>query len=223
MSPFSDPRHGSADDVTPLTAAGAPYPADHYPARAVIDLGAIRSNVEALASRAGTAQVMAVVKADAYGHGLLPSARAALAGGATWLGTAQVSEALALRAAGIGPDQARILTWLYAPGAPLRALVEAEIDVSVASLWAVEEVADAARAAGRPARVHLKIDTGLGRNGIMPDQLPAALDAALRAESEGVLSVVGIWSHFAFADEPEHPTVLHQVEVFDEAVRTAEG
>lgn len=223
VSPFSDPRHGSADDVTPLTAAGAPRPADYFPARAVIDLGAIRSNVEALASRASTAQVMAVVKADAYGHGLLPSARAALAGGATWLGTAQVSEALALRAAGVRPDQARILTWLYAPGAPLQALVEAEIDVSVASVWALQELAEAARAAGRPARAHLKIDTGLGRNGIMPDQLPAALDAALRAEAEGVLSVVGIWSHFAFADEPEHPTVLRQVEVFDDAVRTAES
>ncbi|WP_354510335.1 alanine racemase [Oerskovia enterophila] len=188
----------------------------------MIDLGAIRSNVESLARHAGTAQVMAVVKADAYGHGLLPSARAALAGGATWLGTAQVSEALALRAAGIGPDQARVLTWLYAPGAPLRALVEAEIDVSVAAPWALDEVAAAARAAGRPARVHLKIDTGLGRNGIVPDQLPAVLDAALRAESEGVLRVVGIWSHFAFADEPEHPTVLHQADVFNAAVRTTE-
>ncbi|WP_321575275.1 alanine racemase [Oerskovia douganii] len=189
----------------------------------MIDLGAIRSNVESLADHAGSAQVMAVVKADAYGHGLLPSARAALAGGATWLGTAQVSEALALRAAGIGPEQARILTWLYAPGAPLRALVEADVDVSVASPWAIEEAAAAARAAGRPARVHLKVDTGLGRNGILPDQLPAALDAALRAEAEGVLRVVGVWSHFAFADEPDHPTVRRQAEVFDEAVRTSEA
>ncbi|MHA7132223.1 alanine racemase [Oerskovia turbata] len=187
-----------------------------------MDLGAIRANVESLRRHAGPAQVLAVVKADAYGHGLLPSARAALAGGATWLGTAQVSEALALRAAGIGPDRARILTWLYAPGAPLRALVEADIDVSVASLWAIEELSAAARAAGRPARVHLKVDTGLGRNGIVPEQLPTALDAALRAEAEGVLRVVGIWSHFAFADEPDHPTVLRQVEVFDDAVRTAE-
>lgn len=224
VSPFSDPPHGSTGDTTPTPSATGPVPpADYYPARAVIDLGAIRSNVESLARHAGTAQVMAVVKADAYGHGLLPSARAALAGGATWLGTAQISEALALRAAGIGPDQARVLTWLYAPGAPLRALVEAEIDVSVAAPWALDEVAAAARAAGRPARVHLKIDTGLGRNGIVPEQLPVVLDAALRAESEGVLRVVGIWSHFAFADEPEHPTVLHQADVFDAAVRTTEA
>ncbi|WP_171905436.1 alanine racemase, partial [Cellulosimicrobium cellulans] len=74
-----------------------------YPARAVVDLAAIRDNVRALAGHAPTAQVMAVVKADAYGHGLVPSALAALAGGATWLGTAQPSEALALRAAGVGP------------------------------------------------------------------------------------------------------------------------
>ena len=229
VSPFSDPTHGPADDVTaaqpaaPSRSAAPAHPADYYPARAVVDLGAIRSNVEALAARASTAQVMAVVKADAYGHGLVPSARAALDGGATWLGTAQASEALALRAAGIGPDRARVLTWLYGPGAPLQALVEADVDVSVAAPWALEEVAAAARSAGRPARVHLKIDTGLGRNGIVPDQLPAVLDAARRAESEGVLRVVGIWSHFAFADEPEHPTVLHQAEVFDDAVRTTEA
>ncbi|MBU4215194.1 MAG: alanine racemase, partial [Actinobacteria bacterium] len=87
-----------------------------YPARATVDLSAIRRNVAVLAERAGPAQVMGVVKADAYGHGLVPAARAALAGGATWLGVAQTAEALALRAAGI--TEPRLLTWLYAPGAP---------------------------------------------------------------------------------------------------------
>ncbi|WP_449386586.1 alanine racemase [Cellulomonas soli] len=191
-----------------------------YPARAVVDLTAIRDNVRSLASHAPTAQVMAVVKADAYGHGLVPSARAALTGGATWLGTAQVSEALELRRAGV--LDARVLTWLYAPGAPLREAVDADVDVSVAAGWALEEVVAAARAAGRTARVHLKVDTGLGRNGLTPDQLVELLAPALRAEAEGAVQVVGLWSHLAFADEPEHATVRAQAQVFADAVRTVE-
>jgi alanine racemase len=191
-----------------------------FPARAVVDLAAIRGNVRALAAHARTAQVMAVVKADAYGHGLLPAARAALEGGAMWLGTAQIGEALALRAAGF---DARVLTWLYAPGAPLEQAVAADIDVSVAAPWALDEVADGARRAGRTARVHLKVDTGLGRNGVTPDRLAELLDAALRLQAEGVLDVVGLWSHFAFADEPRHPTVLAQAEVFADDVALAES
>ncbi len=191
-----------------------------FPARAVVDLAAIRGNVRALAAHARNAQVMAVVKADAYGHGLVPAARAALEGGATWLGTAQIGEALALRAAGL---DARVLTWLYAPGAPLEQVVAADVDVSVAAPWALDEVADGARRAGRTARVHVKVDTGLGRNGVTPDRLEALLGAALRLQAEGVIDVVGIWSHFAFADEPTHPTVLAQAEVFAGAIALAES
>jgi alanine racemase len=203
-------------------AAGGPDPR-RYPARAVVDLAAIRDNVRALAGHAPTAQVMAVVKADAYGHGLVPSALAALAGGATWLGVAQPSEALALRAAGVGPERARLLTWLYAPGAPLGELVEADVDVSVAAPWALDEVVAGARAAGRTARVHVKVDTGLGRNGIMPGELPGVLDAAARAAAEGLVRVVGLWSHLACADEPGHPSVAAQADVLDDAVRLAEA
>ncbi|NMR18919.1 alanine racemase [Cellulomonas fimi] len=190
-----------------------------YPARAVVDLAALASNVRALAAHAPTAQVMAVVKADGYGHGLLPAARAALAGGATWLGAAQADEALALRAAGIG---GRVLTWLYAPGAPLRQLVEADVDVSVAAPWALDAVVAAARESGRTARVHLKVDTGLGRNGMLPSVYRDVLDAALRAQAEGAIAVVGVWSHLAFADEPQHPTVVEQAQVFADAVAHAE-
>ena len=196
----------------------------YYPARALVDLAAIRSNVRALASHAApsvdrTAQVMAVVKADAYGHGLLPSARAAVQGGATWLGTAQIAEALALRAGGL---TGRILTWLYAPGAPLGDLLDADIDVSVAAPWALDEVIAAAQERGRVARVHVKVDTGLGRNGLLPEALPAFLADAVAAQSAGLVEVVGIWSHLAFADDPTHPTVLAQADVFDAAVRLAE-
>ncbi len=114
-----------------------------------------------------------------------------------------------------------MLTWLYPPGAPLRELVEADVDVSLAARWAVDEVVAAARAAGRTARVHLAVDTGLGRNGIMPADLPDVLDAVARAEAEGAVRVVGMWSHLAFADEPGHPTVVAQADVLDEAVREA--
>ena len=189
-------------------------------ARVVVDLAAIRDNVRSLVSHARTAQVMAVVKADAYGHGLVPAARAAVQGGATWLGTAQVHEALELRRAGLG---GRILTWLYAPDAPLDAVLEADVDVSVAAPWALAAVRAAARRTGRTARVHLKVDTGLGRNGLTPAQLPELLGSVLAAEAEGTVDVVGVWSHFAFADEPTHPTVLAQATVFREMVALVES
>ncbi|WP_125773661.1 alanine racemase [Antribacter gilvus] len=208
--------------TTHLSDGTAAFPAD-YPARAVIDLAAIRDNVVALREAAPTAALMAVVKADAYGHGLVPSAWAALAGGATWLGTAQVAEALQLRAEGVGPAAARILTWLYAPGAPFEQLVTADVDVAVGAAWALDEVAAGARAAGRPARVHLKVDTGLGRNGIMPADLPAALARAGALQAEGVVQVVGVMSHFAVADEPAHPTVLAQAAAFDGIVKEVEA
>lgn len=191
-----------------------------FPARVVVDLGAVRQNVRSLAAHAPTAQVMTVVKADAYGHGLVPCALAALEGGATWLGTAQVSEALHLRRAGV--TGARVLTWLYAPGAPLREAVEADVDVSVAAPWALEELVAAARAAGRTARVHLKVDTGLSRNGLVPAQLGDVLAAALAAQAEGVLEVVGVWSHLAYADDPGHPSVRAQAVVFADAVAAVE-
>ncbi|MCU1432571.1 MAG: alanine racemase [Actinotalea sp.] len=190
-----------------------------FPARAVVDLAAISANVAALREHAGSAQVMAVVKADGYGHGLVPSARAALAGGATWLGAAQVGEAIALRAAGVG---GRVLTWLYAPGAPLAEALAADVDVSVAGATSLDEVLGAARASGRTARVHIKVDTGLGRNGVLPAELEDLLRTALAAEAEGLVAVVGIWSHLAWADAPAHPTVLAQADVFAEAVALAE-
>ena len=191
-----------------------------YPARALVDLAAVRGNVAALAERSGPAEVMAVVKADGYGHGLVPAARAALAGGATWLGTAQLDEALALRA---GDLDARVLTWLYAPGADFAAALAADVDLSVGAAWTLVEVLDAARTTGRTARLHLKVDTGLGRNGVLPAELGPLLDVALTAEAEGLCRVVGLWSHLAFADDPGHPTVKAQAVVFADAVAAVEA
>ncbi|WP_199422719.1 alanine racemase [Actinotalea solisilvae] len=190
-----------------------------FPARAVVDLAAVRANVAALRATARSAEVLAVVKADAYGHGLVPSARAALEGGATWLGVAQLEEAFALRDAGV---DAPVLAWLYAPGAPLDRALTARVDLSVSAGWALLEVLDAARATGVTARVHVKVDTGLGRGGVMPRELESLLDAALAAQAEGLVDVVGLWSHLAWADAPDHPTVLAQAAVFDDAVALAE-
>ena len=191
----------------------------YYPARAVIDHAAIRANVERLRAAAGRAEVMVVVKADAYGHGGVPVARTALAAGATWLGVAQLGEALALRAAGI---DAPLLTWLYAPGAPLAAAVAAEIDISASAPWALDELAAAARAAGRPARVHLKVDTGMARGGARPEAWEGLVAHAARLAAEGTVDIVGVWSHLARGDEPDQPTTDRQVEVFTAALAVAE-
>lgn len=190
-----------------------------YPARALINLAAIQRNVGALRERAG-APVMAVVKADAYGHGLVPSARAALAGGATWLGVAQLSEALDLRAAGV---DAPLLTWMYAPGAPLARALEAGIDLSVGAPWALAEVRAAVAATGRTARIHLKVDTGLGRGGQFLPAWRDMLAGALRAQAAGEVEVVGVWSHLASAEDVTSATTAAQREVFLEAVAFAEA
>ncbi|WP_345714291.1 alanine racemase, partial [Kineococcus glutinatus] len=187
-------------------------------AEAVVDLAAVRANAAALRARCAPAELMAVVKADAYGHGLLPCARAALAGGATWLGVAQLPEALALRAAGI---DAPVLAWLFPPGSDLRAPLRAGVDLSVSSSWALEEVVAAARATGCTARIHLKADTGLSRNGIAPQDWPDVLRATAEHAAEGAVRVVGVWSHFASSDVPDDPSVAAQLAAFDEALAAA--
>lgn len=191
-----------------------------YPAYAEIDLGAITENVRQLAESAHRSEVMAIVKADAYGHGLIPAARAALRGGASWLGAAQPVEALALRAAGI---TARLFTWLYDPTSDLSPLLAADIDISVPDRVALDAVVRAAHASGHTVSVHLKIDTGLGRGGSLWPQFTELVDAALRAQAEGAVDVVGVWSHLAFAENPTHPSVIAQGEVFKAAVHHAQN
>ena len=184
-----------------------------------MDLRAIRDNVAALRSRT-SAEVLAVVKADGYGHGLVPSARAAVAGGATWLGTALLEEAVALRAAGL--TEPRVLSWLSGPGDRFADAIRADVDLSANAVWAVEEIAAAAREAGRPARLHLKVDTGLSRGGAALADWGDLVDAARKAEADDVLRVVGVWSHLAYADAPGHPTITRQAAAFADAVGVAE-
>jgi alanine racemase len=199
--------------------ASAPVPATAgVSAWVSIDLDAIRDNVAELVRRAGSAQVLAVVKGDAYGHGLVPSARAALDGGASWLGVAQLAEALELRKAGV---TAPLLTWLFPPGADVGGAIDADVEVTVGSGWTLDAVVGAARERGRPARVQVKVDTGLGRGGVLTDWSEMVQQVA-RAQAEGAIEVTGVWSHFAWADAPQHPTVRAQEARFVEAVAELE-
>ena len=183
-----------------------------------VDLDAIRDNVRRL--RAGTsAELMAVVKADGYGHGMVPSARAALAGGASWLGVATLDEALGLRAAGI---TAPVLAWLLTPGLPLHEGVAAGVDLSAASQSQLAEMVTAGDRAGRATRVHLKIDTGLTRGGATADEWPALVEAAAKAQADGAIEIIGIWSHFVYADAPGHETIDGQLAAFHDALAVAE-
>ena len=184
-----------------------------------VDYEAISRNVGALRARSGRAAVMAVVKGDAYGHGLIEASRAAREGGAAWLGVAQPGEALALRAA---DDAGPILSWLYGPEVPAAALIEAGIDLSVASLPVLDAVLAGAREIGAPARVHVCVDSGLAREGVTPDDLPPLLDAVEREASAGRVVPVGIWSHLAWADAPGHPTIDVQAKVFRLALGLAD-
>lgn len=172
-------------------------------AEAVVDLAAVRHNVAVLAG-ATTAAVMVVVKAEGYGHGAVPVARAALAAGASWLGVCTLDEALELRAAGI---TAPVLSWLHLPSEDFAAAVAADVDLSVASREHLAAVLAGAARAGRPARVHVKVDTGLSRNGAQPREVGELLDDAAKAAADGTAEVVAVWSHLAHADAPHHPTL----------------
>lgn len=191
------------------------------PARAeiVVDLDALRHNVRTLKERVEGTGLMVVVKADGYGHGMLPVARAAREAGADWLGVAVLDEALALREAG---DEGPLLCWLAVPGEDYRPAVENDVDVTAYTVPELDEIRAAARAAGRIARVQLKIDTGLSRGGSTPEAWPDLVAAALAAETAGEVRVTGVWSHFACSDEPEHPANDAQEQVFRWAVDLAE-
>lgn len=186
---------------------------------ALIDLDAIKANVAALNRHVGAAQVMAVVKSDGYGHGMLPSARAALAGGATWLGVVQAADAIALRRAGVDVP---VLSLHGTPDAPHADAIAHDIDLTAGTPALIGQIAAAARAAGRPARLHLEADTGMGRGGAIAADWPALVAAALAAQAEGLVRVVGLWSHFACADIPGHPAIAGQLEAFRAAIELAE-
>ena len=192
-------------------------------AEAVIDLDAIAANLRSVREGMAPDDVMAVVKADGYGHGMVRVARTARDVGVGWLGVALPSEALILRSAG---DGGRILAWLWAPGdQDVPAAIHAGVDLSVSSQWALEEVIAAGRAAGRRPRIHVKVDTGLSRNGCAINQWPALIQAVAVAQDQGDIEVVAVWSHLANADasltDPLSASVAEQRALLDEALQTA--
>jgi alanine racemase len=191
------------------------------PARAeiVVDLEAVRHNVRTLRERVGEAALMVVVKADGYGHGMVPVARAAREAGAEWLGVAVLEEAVALREAG---DTGRLLCWLAVPGEDYRPALERDVEVTAYGREQLDEIRAAARAVGRAARVQLKVDTGLARGGCTAEAWPDLVAAAVTAEAAGEAVVTGVWSHFACSDEPGHPANDAQEQVFRWAVDLAE-
>lgn len=175
-------------------------------AEAIIDLSAIKHNVELLKKASGT-NLLAVVKADAYGHGLIPVAKAALAAGATYLGVALLEEAIALREAGI---DAPILAWLVQPGSDFKQAIDLNIELAVASRLALKEISEVSTS--KKARVHLEVDTGMTRGGFLSEW------SSLTSEDLSGVDVVGIFSHFARADEPGEKQNSDQLKRFEEMI-----
>lgn len=175
---------------------------------AEINLEAYRENLATIGEIVGDCDLMAVVKAEAYGHGMIPIARAAREAQVDWLGVATITEALALRAAG---DTGRIFSWVS--GDEFDAAIENDIDLSVSTMNQLQAIT----ATSKRARIHLKIDTGLSRNGATVQDWPMLVQAATQANVE----IVGVWSHFAAADEPNHPANQAQEAAFAEALSIA--
>ena len=189
-------------------------------AEASVDLGAITGNIAALRAHVAPATVMAVVKANGYGHGAVPAAQAAVRGGAGWLGVVHVAEALEIRRADVDVP----LLCLMAIGSEDHAAaIAAGVDLAAGSAGMVRRLATAAEAAGRPARVHLKADTGLSRGGATPADWPSVLAAARQGQGDGSIVVAGVWSHFASADDPGNPSIEAQLAAFKEALAVAES
>ncbi len=186
-----------------------------------VDLSAISDNIKALKKRTAAPHFMAVVKGNGYGHGLVEVARTAVAAGADWLGTAQLSEAITLRKAGITVP---VLSWLYLASqtsATIREALEYDVDVSLGSVAQLEVLAGIARQLGRPAVVHLELDSGLSRGGARTEDWSELVAQARRSEEDGTVLVRGIWTHLAWADVPAHPGNAAAVAEFEDAVDEA--
>nr|WP_246313047.1 alanine racemase [Leifsonia shinshuensis] len=177
-------------------------------------MAALRRNVAHLTALISPAETMLAVKADAYGHGLLPIAEAGLEAGATSLAVLEVPAGLVLRRAGITVP---LLAWLHGEDTDWRAAIEADIELGISAVWQLEAIA--AAAADRPAVVHLKVDTGLSRNGATREQWPHLIDAALELQRQGVVRIRAAWSHLADASIADDEAALAE---FRSAVAEAE-
>jgi len=187
-------------------------------ASAEINLSAITQNFKSIKSRT-TADVLAVVKADAYGHGLIPVSKALEEAGADWFGTALLEEAINLRKAGILKP---IISWLTPLGEDFKSAIDLDIDLGIPSIDLLDEVIKAASLTGKTARIHLEIDTGMSRGGVLSewDQLIKSVLVGVNLKQ---LKVIGIWSHFARADEPDELMNQEQLSLFEEKVNQAKA
>ena len=183
-----------------------------------IDLDGFAANLTVVRARVAPAQLMLVVKDDAYGHGIERIVRRAAAEGVQWFGSFDVREAMRTRSAA-GPA-ARVFSWLTVGRAEIAEALSADVDLGVGDGGFLEDIAAVAREVGAVARVHLKIDTGLHRNGIRPEEWPEVLDRAWALEHEGAVRIVGVWSHIAEASDREDDVARV---LFDDAVAAAEA
>lgn len=181
-----------------------------------VDLERFRKNVGAVRARMAPAEVLVVVKDDAYALGVEPIARAALEAGASWFGA--LDPASALRAKAVAGDRARVFAWLTLGVEEAEEALTAGLELGVGDAEYLERVAEAAARTGRPATVHLKIDTGLHRNGVRPEQWPGVVARAVELERSGRLRVAGIWSHIAEAGDADDDAARAE---FDAAVASA--
>ena len=183
-----------------------------------INLSAITQNFKSIKSRT-TADVLAVVKADAYGHGLIPVSKALEDAGVDWFGTALLEEAINLRKAGILKP---IISWLTPLGEDFKSAIDLDIDLGIPSIDLLNEVIKAASLTGKAARIHLEIDTGMSRGGVLSewDQLIKSVLVGVNLKQ---LKVIGIWSHFARADEPDELMNQEQLSLFEEKVNQAKA
>jgi len=185
-------------------------------ASAEVNLSAIADNLKLIKSKT-TAQVLAVVKADAYGHGLIQVGKAAEAAGADWLGTALLEEGIALRNSGI---KVPIISWLTPLGEDFKTAINLNIDLSVSSIELLAEVISAGKVVKKIPRVHIEVDTGMSRGGV-GDDWQAFLTELTKAVIVNQINIVGIWSHFARADEPDEVMNKEQLTVFEDRIKSA--
>ena len=180
---------------------------------AEVDLAAVRHNASLLAELASPAQLCAVVKARAYGHGSVAVARAALESGATWLAVAIVEEGTVLRDQAI---DAPILLLSEPPAAAMADVVALRLTPTIYTQGGVEAAAKAVASAGAaPLDVHVKVDTGMHRVGAGPEEAPAIVRAVVDRPE---LNFGGLWTHFAVADDPGNPFTDEQCSRFDAVV-----
>lgn len=190
-----------------------------HPSRALISRNAFRNNVAVIREHTDST-IMAIVKADAYGHGIETITRWAWDEGITWFGVAQLHEALALREKF---TEGRVLSWMYAPGADFRRALKANLDLSIGASWVREEIAQAARDTGIVARVHINIDTGMSRGGYSLEALAEELPLLRALQDEGIVEYTGLWTHLACADALDSSVTDQQLERFEHARAMIDG